>query len=72
MTRGGEERRIRDQIAKEVVAGLQEQASGDDEKDDVRDQLSKASFEVGCDHRLQMKNRRKVGKKGVGWQYSGM
>ena len=56
---GGEERRIRGQIVKEVVAGIQEKVSMDDGvKNDVkRGQLGKVSCEAGTAHRLKMKKR---------------
>ena len=70
----GGEGRIRNEIAQEVVAGIKEKASA---QDDVkvtaqREQWGKVSCEAGIALKSKMKKRRKAGEKGTRWQHGGM
>ena len=69
---GGEERRLKDQIVEEVVAGIQEKVVDEGVKNNVKRLGGQCLVRSWDCSRLKMKKRRNAAKKGIRWQRSGM
>ena len=68
---GREERRFRNEIIKEVIAGIQKKATNEGVENKGKDKEGRAPCEAGIGRRLKILMRRKVGKKGTKWQRCG-